>query len=50
VFDRYGMDSDRCSLAAAKLNRQKIPAAAAARAVAPVFVALREAYVTTVKR
>lgn len=45
VLDRYGMDSDRRSLAAAKLSRKRIPAAAAS-----VFVALREAYITTTKR
>ena len=50
VFDQYGMDSDRCGLATAKLNRLKIPSATVARLAAPMFVALREAYITTVKR
>lgn len=45
VLDRYGMDSDRTSLAAARLRRSGFPAL-----LAPAFVAFREAYITTVKR
>lgn len=45
VLDRHGMDPDRISLTATRLRRRGIPAS-----LAPVFVAFREAYITTTKR